>query len=273
MNSNISCFTVLISVYKNDKPALFYKSLKSIFDNSCKPHEVILVLDGPIGIGLIQIVDYFTLNHSLKVIRLNQNVGLAEALNFGLMHVTTDWTVRADSDDINLLGRFAQLKKYMNSSFDLVGSAIQEVNEDGMKLKVRRPPETEYEIREYLKSRNPFNHMSVCFRTDFVKRVGGYPNIYLREDYALWALLISNNARVYNIQNVLVNATAGKNMYKRRGGVRYALGEILLQKHLMKCGIKGRFLAFYHGLIRTLVFLMPSNMRAFIYEIFLRERS
>jgi glycosyltransferase involved in cell wall biosynthesis len=264
-------FTVLITVYRSDKPKLFKKALQSIYDNSLLPLVVLLVVDGPVPDELNNIIELYERDNGLLVKRLDENVGLAMALNFGLSFVETEWVVRADSDDVNHFNRFDVLSKYMNDDYDLVGSAVREVDEDSKVLSIRKPPEKSEDIIRFCETRNPFNHMSVCFRKALVRKVGGYPNIYLREDYALWALLISNNSRVYNIQDVLVDATAGLGMYRRRGGFRYALGEIYLQKHLVKCGVKGLFQACYQGLFRAIIFLIPTSFRACIYQSFLRS--
>ena len=48
--------------------------------------------------------------------------------------------------------------------------------------------------------------MTVCFRRDFIRAVSGYPDIPLKEDYALWARAIARGARVANLPQVLVRA-------------------------------------------------------------------
>jgi glycosyltransferase involved in cell wall biosynthesis len=63
------------------------------------------------------------------VVRLGANEGLAEALNFGLRYVRTEWVVRADADDYNLPQRFARISEFLaaHPELDLVGSALLEL--------------------------------------------------------------------------------------------------------------------------------------------------
>ena len=81
-------------------------------------------------------------------------------------------------------------------------------------------PSKNSDIKNYLKSRNPINHMTAFYKTDLVKKVGGYPNIYKREDYGLWIKLTNYGAKFYNINETLVKVDAGNSLYKRRRGFK-----------------------------------------------------
>ena len=110
-------------------------------------------------------------------------------------------------------------------------------------------PSTNSEIKKYLKSRNPINHMTAFYKTDLVKKVGGYPNIYKREDYGLWIKLTNYGATFYNINETLVKVDAGDSLYKRRRGFRNITAEFDLQflsyKLKLKPFLSCSFLFFY----------------------------
>jgi glycosyltransferase involved in cell wall biosynthesis len=267
-NSN---FTVLISVFKKDDPTLFYLALKSIFENSMLPSRVLVIADGPLTNELNEILNLYSSHSSLFIIRLEVNEGLSSALNVGLRTIDTEFTIRADSDDFNSPNRFVTLIKLLESGYDLVGSSIIEVDKSGTELAIRRPPLNQVDIRKFAKKRNPFNHMSIAFRTIVVTGIGGYPNIFLKEDYALWATLISKGVPMCNSDEILVRATTGRDFYKRRGGLRYAFAEIAMQKHLVSCGLKNPFSALFDGVLRSIVFLAPGRVREFVYVNFLRQ--
>ena len=264
-------FTVLIAVYKNDIPDLFEKALLSIYVNTLPPTQVLLIVDGPIPELTTTIIKQYEKERGLEVLYLESNVGLAKALNIGLRNIKTEWVIRADSDDINFSNRFENLAPYMNDSYDLLGSAIQEVDSLGVKLGIRAPPLKQTEIIKFARMRNPFNHMSVAFRVSLAISCGGYPDIYLKEDYGLWTSMLSAGARVINLSTPLVLVTAGNSMYKRRGGLRYVYAEIKLQKHLISKGISNIFFALIYGLSRSAVYLIPNQVRGIIYSLFLRK--
>jgi glycosyltransferase involved in cell wall biosynthesis len=263
-----------MAVWRGDDHLLFEKAVRSVFANTLLPDELVLVVDGPVVPPLAATIEKLELEFGLNTLRLPENVGLARALNAGLEMVKTEWIVRADADDFNLPERFARLAKAINckSVPDLLGSAIVEVELDGTVRAIRCVPLTHVEIVQHLKYRNPFNHMTIAYRRELALKCGGYPEIYLREDYALWALMLHKGAVSKNLAEVLVHATAGREMYRRRGGWRYALGEIQLQRHLVACQVKGPLSAFLHGVARSLVFLLPIAWREWVYKHFLRGK-
>ena len=267
-------FTVLMSVYARDNPELFVKAVNSVFENTLLPDAFVLVVDGPVPIKLDEIINHFVRKYDLNVVRLAVNSGLANALNAGLDHVKTRWVARADADDYNLPNRFELQAAAVNQAktpLTIVGGVIEEVDVDGTFISYRRPPITHEEILTFSRKRNPFNHMTVAFDVNLVNVCGRYPNIFLKEDYALWITMLSKDGRGANINQILVKATTGKEMYKRRGGLKYALAEISLQMHLIKMKTKTPFSACLDGVARGAVFLFPSSARGLIYKYFLRR--
>lgn len=269
-------FSVLICVYKNDSPIVFDSAIKSILSNELIPDQIVLVVDGPISQELDLIVtesarDFLGL---FDVIRLPFNQGLAKALNAGLEAVKFKWVVRADADDINLPNRFSTLSNFIfkNPECDILSSYILEIDGNGNYLHERRVPVEHEAIKKYLRWRSPFNHMAVAYKKDLVVKVGGYPDVYLKEDYALWYFVLECG-RSANIPMVLVHATAGSALYKRRGGIKYVLSEAALQKLLYKSGCKSFCYAIADFFIRSVVFVLPSGLRGVFYSAFLRNKS
>lgn len=268
-------FAVLMAVYRRDDPSLFARALASVFDNTLQPSEVWVVVDGPITSELDEVLLHFQAAHPdlLRIVRLEENRGLAHALNAGLDRIKLPWIVRADADDFNLPHRFVALAKLLRTrpELDLMSSAILEVAPTGEKIAIRAVPETESEIYRFARSRNPFNHMAVAYRREKVLEVGGYPAIHLKEDYALWCLMLAKKARVGNLKEILVHATAGLDMYRRRGGWKYARAEWVMQRLLVTCGLKSWWRAGMDGISRALVFLAPAAVRGLIYTRLLRR--
>ena len=268
-------FTVLMAVYVGDMPTLFERAVHSVFKNTLLPKEFLLVIDGPINDGLEASVKSLVKSYvrQFKVVRLDQNQGLAKALNFALNHISTAWVVRADADDINLDHRFATLAKMVQDypSLDLVGSAILEVDESGVQLAKRVMPTNKGDIKVFARRRNPFNHMTVAFRLDKIQSVGAYPNIYLKEDYGLWCRCLAADIAMANSDEVLVWATTGIAMYQRRGGWRHVQSEYDLQKLMINLKLKTVWQAFYDGSLRAIFFIIPARLREFFYAKMFRN--
>lgn len=267
--------TVLMAVYAADNLMLFDRAVRSVYSNSLLPDAFILVVDGPVSDDLEAHIKALQMQFLFEVVWVPENIGLASALNVGLGYIKTEWVLRADADDFNIPERFslqAAAIAESGDSIDIIGGAIREVEKNGAHVAIRSTPESHDEIVRFAAYRNPFNHMTVAFRTKLAMCNGGYPDIYLKEDYALWATLLSTGARGLNLSDCLVMATAGKEMYKRRGGYKYACAEFQLQMHLYRLGVKSAPMAIMHGSCRAIGFILPSMIRGFIYEKFLRRR-
>jgi len=265
-------FSVLMAVYYRDDPNLFNLALESVLNNTIKTNDLVLVVDGHITESLDEIIH--NTNKKTKVLNtiyLPENIGLARALNIGLRKCKNELIFRADADDINNNDRFEIQLNNFDDNIDILGSSILEMDFKKNPLAYRNMPLSHDEIIKFSFNRNPFNHMTVLYRKSKVLQAGGYPNIHLREDYALWAIMINNNAKCRNLSEVLVKATTGVDMYKRRGGMKYAIAEYELQRHLIKFCDKPLLKALVTGFSRSLIFLLPSIIRGKIYERFLRD--
>lgn len=258
-------FAVLMAVYKNDDHILFQRAVKSVLHNSSKPKNFIIVCDGPLTPELEYVLASDCVDERVNLVRLPMNMGLFSALNIGLNSITEEFVIRADADDFNHPDRFEIILDQLSKGYDLVGSWIKEFDKNGNPIALRKTVLTQNEIVKFIRKRNPFNHMSVGFRTSIVKSVGGYPAIYLREDYGLWIKILACGGKVCNVDKVLVDATAGNEMFRRRGGFRYAMGEFDLQNFLIAYGYSDCLHAFFYGFIRVTVFLAPNFVRRLVY--------
>lgn len=268
-------FSVLISVYHKENPQFLKIALDSIFNQTICPNEVVLVEDGPLTDSLYETINEYEENFNgiLKVVRLPQNVGLGRALNAGLEQCSHDLVVRMDTDDICVENRFERLLQAVseNESADVIGSWIDEFATNPTEVvSVRQTPEKDEDIKQLATSRSPMNHVSVLFKKVAVQAVGGYQDFYLLEDYYLWCRMIKANCTFYNLQEVLVHVRCGTDMFRRRGGLKYAKSEYRLFKYMYKSGMigLGRFL--FNASARFIVRVSPTWLRQWVYLKLLR---
>lgn len=267
-------FSVLMPVHNRaDIFTLFDAAVESVFNNTILPKVLVLVVDGPLESAFTEKIQNLSYRYPIRVIWLPQNEGITHALNTGLTAIDTQWTMRADADDMNLPNRFHLQIEALERGYDLVGGAIEEVDPSGKLLAVKYSPEDEASIRKYAKYRNPFNHMTVAFVTKIAKEIGGYPSLALKEDYGLWALFLERGAKVTNLKDVLVRATTGRATYARRGGLASIRSEVQLQQHLIKCGVQSRISGAVVSLIRISLLALPASALSNFYLHFLRNNS
>ena len=200
--------SVLMSAYKNDDAKKLLKALKSVYEQTVRPSEIILVLDGPVSQDILEeIKKYKEECPVLRVIALKENRGLGKALEIGLKQCSGKFVARMDSDDISLPERFEyQLTMLIeHPDISIVGTYIEEFVDGTNELAgIRKVPLEHEQIVRYLKRRCPFNHVTVMFRKDEVLRCGGYQPWLYNEDYYLWVRMYENNCRFANLPKCLV---------------------------------------------------------------------
>lgn len=109
------------------------------------------------------------------------------------------------------------------------------------------------------------------FKKSIILNAGGYKEMNYLEDYYLWGRLIINNAKFYNIQEVLENVRAGENQVIRRSGLVYAKSEMMLLKEFKKIGFLSLSEYIKNLFIRVPIRLMPIKILKFVYK-FLRRK-
>ena len=269
-------FSVCMSVYRNDKPEDFLVSVRSIYNQTIRPDEIILVVDGPIteqvDNAISELVGEIPV---LKVIRLDDNMGHAIARQTGLDSAKNNLCAIMDSDDIAVPKRFEKQLRAFDEHPDVsvVGGIINEfIGSVDNVVGTRWVPENDTEIKKFLKTRCPMNLVTVMFKKDDVIKVGGYQDWYCEEDYYLWIRLALNGYKFYNIQDNLVNVRVGEEMYQRRGGMMYFRSEAKLQKYMWKESIITFPKYCYNVLIRfVLQVLMPNKLRGWAFQKFARK--
>ena len=271
-----NCFSVLMAVYKKEQPLFFKEALRSVFEQSLIPNEVVLVKDGPLTEELEQIiVDFSSKNEQLKVITLEKNQGLGEALRIGLNACSFDLVARMDSDDICKPYRFEKQIAFLkeHKEITIVGSWIEEFSDCKEEIEaIRELPQEDKQLKIFMKWRNTFNHMTVMFRKKDILAVGGYQPFYLLEDYYLWNRLANANYYFANIGESLLWARGGYTMLERRGGWKYVVSESKLLKFMYRSG-RINIVEFGANLMmKSIIRLIGKHLRHTIYTFFLRKK-
>lgn len=269
-------FSVQICVYNGDNALYFDTAMESIFNQTLIPDEVVLVVDGSVNLDIENVIKkYLSLYASLKVVRLEKNMGHGEARRIGLNNCSNELVAIFDSDDINVNDRFEKQINFFKKDYNIsiVGGLINEfIDNTENVVGIRDVPCTDCEIKEYIKKRCPMNQVTVMFKKSDVMNAGGYIDWYCEEDYYLWIRMALKNMRFANIPDVLVNVRVGEAMYQRRGGIKYFKSEAKLQGYMLKNKVIGLPRYFINVGIRFLLqVLMPNKLRGWVFKTFARE--
>ena len=157
-------FSVLISIYYKEKPEHFNACMKSIWDQqTLKPTEIVLVEDGLLTTELYESIALWSarLQQTLRIIKLEDNVGTGKAKNIGLQNCKYEIVSIVDTDDISVSDRFEKQIKGFEADSELVilGGQITEFVDDitspsGMRI----VPLDNQALRQYAKKQSPFKH-------------------------------------------------------------------------------------------------------------------
>ncbi len=166
----------------------------------------------------------------IRILGLDQNVGLAAALNAGIEHAKAPIIARQDQDDISdprrLQHQLALLEQQPRTV--LVGSfaSIISLNEQGVwnVTGSHQHPVSDEELRLRLLWNNPFVHSSVVFRRDAFERAGRYgtdPDLNWPEDYDLWSRMSAHGDLANVPEELLIyRQTAGGMSEAHRDRIR-----------------------------------------------------
>jgi glycosyltransferase involved in cell wall biosynthesis len=267
-------FSVLMSVYHNEKVSYFKECLDSIVHQTCLPDEIVLVEDGPLPDDILCLIEQYKVKLNIVTYKLTENQGLAIALSEGIKKCNFELIARVDTDDINSVSRFEkQLNIFQNNpEVDVVGSNLMEFENSLSNLKkMKLVPEFHNDIVSFSKLRNPINHPSVMFKKSKVLQSGSYQNIPFFEDYYLWFNMFKNDCIFYNIQDPLVYFRTGSDMIGRRHGIKYFFVELKFYYRLFN----ENFISFFNFTIavisRAPLRLIPKFLLKLLYNKFLRK--
>ncbi len=274
-------FSVAMCVYKGDKPEWFDKALASVINQTVVPDEIVLVVDGPVPESIDKVIGKYEFlseqsGIKFKVVRQQINQGLGISLRIAIEACTNDLIARMDSDDICVEDRFEQQVDYFrrHPETDIIGGNISEfIDEESNIAGQRKVPIADADIKKYSKKRCPFNHVTVMYKKNSVIKAGGYIDWFWNEDYFLWIRMLEQKCFFANTGTILVNVRVGKEMYQRRGGIKYFKSEARLQKYMYKRKIIG-LATFISNVTKRFIVqvLLPNKVRSFVFQKFARGK-
>ena len=270
-------FSVLISVYKKEKPEYLKTALESIVNQTLKPTKIVIIKDGLLTKELNECIEDFQKQNPklFKILAFNKNRGLGLSLRDGVKACKYEYIARMDSDDISRLDRFEKQFDYIQKHPEtaLLGTWITEFSKDEKKPDtLTELPCTHQEIIKFAQKRNPFRHMTMVLKKEAVIKAGNYRDFLWFEDYDLWVRMLQKGYIAANIPEYLVNVRADKEMFARRGGWQYLKQDYKFQNFLLKIGFTTKLEFLLNVVIRTVIRLIPNTVRSYFYEIFLRKK-
>lgn len=264
-------YSVLMSLYKKEKPEYLRLALDSMLNQTIAPDEIVLVEDGPLTEELYAVLEEYP---SLHRVKNETNLGLGLALNVGLNACRNELVARMDTDDCSKPERCEkQLARFEEKPYlSIVGSHIDEFIGDISNVVSKRIVPTSSEtIYEYAKKRSAFNHPAVMYSKTAVLDNGGYADLKRNQDVDLFGRMQFKGYKAENIDESLLWFRSSDELAKRRKSWQNTWSYIATIRKFWKMGYASFIDYAVVGIAQTGMYLMPIRVQNYIYKNFLRK--
>ncbi len=225
--------SVVMGVYNQYSREELMASVHSILDQTFTDFEFIIYDDGSDDEAAGHLEDLEELDKRIKVIREEENHGLAFSLNRCIREARGRYIARMDADDISLPTRLEEEYEFLKThpQYDWVGcnARVFEGTETWGVLKMAEEP-NQYNFLPF----SPYIHPTVMYRSDIFLKGHRYEASRMTrrcEDYEFFMWLYRNGFRGYNIQKILFLYRQGRDVYKRRKAVDRIMEARVRAKH------------------------------------------
>lgn len=194
--------SVLMPVYNGEQ--FLREAIESILKQTFGDFEFLIIDDGSTD-NSADIVQSYN-DRRIRLLSNEQNAGITESLNRGIMEAKGEFICRMDADDVSLPERLETQLNYLEENRDVVmtGTWTIRIDEQGHRQEVEQYPVRHQEILRTIFVHNPFAHGTMMLRRNIVQQVGTYDARFLHnEDYDLW-LRIAARYTTANIPEPLV---------------------------------------------------------------------
>lgn len=194
--------TVLLPVYNAEK--YLREAIESILNQTYQDFELLIINDGSTDDSHSIIQSYK--DQRIRLLNLEQNMGLVKALNVGLSEVHSEYIIRADADDICLPNRIERQVAFMqqNQHIGACGSWFDNMDNSGVKEGGARYKPLDETIRLKHLYQIHISHGTAILRTSVLKNnsISYSSNFDHAEDYDIFDR-IGMVSELSNIQEVL----------------------------------------------------------------------
>lgn len=265
-------YSVLMSLYKKEKPEYLRLAIDSMLNQTVKPNEIVIVEDGPLTDELYAVLDEY--GEQIHRVKNETNIGLGLALNNGLKVCRNELVARMDTDDISKPTRCEkQLKRFEEKpELSIVGAWVDEFYTSPEEVVSTRAVPTESdEIYNFAKKRSAFNHPVVMYRKSKVLENNGYSDLRRNQDVDLFGRMLFSGCKAENIGEALLFFRSNDDLAKRRKSWENTKSYIDTIKKFRKMGYAGFSDYAMVAVAQTGMYIMPVKMQHWVYKTFLRK--
>lgn len=270
--------SVLMSVYCSEQPKFFDQAIGSVMEKqTLLPNQLVLVEDGKLTPELYAVVDKWKkrLGDKMTVLKQKENLGLTKSLNHGIKSISDDIIARMDSDDISLPERFRLQVEFLEKhpEIDILGGAIEEIDEHENILNNRFYPEGQQAILKTIYRTNPIAHSTVMIRRRIFDNGLQYNEKYrTSQDLALWIDAICAGYRISNIPDIVLKFRRLSVVFHRRRRKKNLWCEFRIYCNGIRRIYGPISTKYVFPVMRMLLKLMPTAIVKWAYQSNIRKK-
>ncbi|MGM0486368.1 MAG: glycosyltransferase family 2 protein [Planctomycetota bacterium] len=173
-SGHVPAVSVIVPAH-NDEPYIG-QCIESILGQTFEDFELIVVNDGSTDNTPSIIEEYAAKDPRVRVIHTGQKSGRGAARNTGIEAARADLIAFQDADDLSVPDRLEIQKRFLDEhpNCGLVANAHMLVDEDGVYVGVKSLRRDGPALAEHMRRYCAMSHCAAMFRTEIVRRVGGY---------------------------------------------------------------------------------------------------
>ncbi|MEQ5635302.1 glycosyltransferase family A protein [Providencia manganoxydans] len=181
--------SVVIPLYNKEK--FITRAIESIYAQTCKVDEIIVVDDGSTDNSKKIICEKFP----LVTLITQPNGGVSSARNTGINHSKSEFIAFLDADDFwtpNFISNIKELIQIAPDAYMFCTNYAFLTSEKIIPANLKAVPDTPAELKNYFKScikaNLPITSSSVCITKKSLKTIGCFPiGLKMGEDQAVWS--------------------------------------------------------------------------------------
>lgn len=181
--------SVIMPTY-NDRSTV-ESAVRSILEQKFADWELIIVDDASAD-DTLKVLNQFHADPRIMILHSKANMGSGVARNRAIASASGEYLAVMDADDLSLPDRLATQVRTLDADQSLaaVSSQVAEFGDWGGPVKGRWPVEDSVIAHRQRTMKIPIPHPATMFRTEEVRRVGGYDETCRRaQDFALFLRL------------------------------------------------------------------------------------
>ena len=188
--------SIIMPYYR--KKEFISDSLKSIFNQSYKDFEIIIIYDDDNLEDYYYLKDFQKKNNNIKIIKNHLNRGAAYSRNIGIKESSGDLIAFLDCDDIwknNKLETQINFMKEKNADISFTG---YEIIDSSNNIIGKRPAKATLNFNDLIKSCD-IGLSTVIIKKSVLNESNKFGSLKTKEDYVLWLSLAEKNYKFYGI--------------------------------------------------------------------------